>query len=90
MRKIDYYQLGATLYIPVMHKNLELILTKEKYPYLKSVVICLEDSTALSDMPSGMKRLKSIIDNFQINDLKVFIRPRNIENLKEILNFKDI
>jgi len=90
MRKIDYYELGATLYIPIIHKNLELILTREKYSYLKSIVICLEDSTALSDMPSGMKRLKSIVKNFEINDLKVFIRPRNINNLKEILNFKHI
>ncbi len=90
MRKVDYYELGATLYIPIMHKNLELILTQEKYPYLKSVVICLEDSTVLSDMPSGMKRLKSIVKHFEVNDLKVFIRPRNIDNLKEILNFKHI
>jgi len=90
MRKIDYYELGATLYIPIMHKNLELILKKEKYPYLKSVVICLEDSTALSDMPSGMRRLREIVDNFQITDLKVFIRPRDIKNFREILQFKDI
>ncbi|SFV57637.1 Citrate lyase beta chain [hydrothermal vent metagenome] len=90
MRKIDYYELGATLYIPIMHKNLELILKKEKYPYLKSVVICLEDSTALSDMPSGMRRLREIVENFQITDLKVFIRPRDIKNFREILQFKDI
>lgn len=90
MRKIDYYELGATLYIPVMHKNLELIVSKQKYPHLKSIVICLEDSTALSDMQEGMKRLDRILEQFTISDLKVFVRPRNIENLKEILNFKHI
>lgn len=90
MRKIDYYELGATLYVPIMHKNLELIVKREKYPFLKSIVICLEDSTALSDMEEGMKRLEKVLEQFAISDLKVFIRPRNIENLKDILKFKNI
>jgi len=76
--------------VPIMHKNLELIVQREKYPYLKSIVICLEDSTALSDMEEGMKRLGKILKDLRICDLKVFIRPRNIENLKEILKFKHI
>jgi len=90
MRKIDYYELGATLYIPIMHKNLELILSRDKYPYLKSVVICLEDSTASCDMVEGMKRLKRILKSFKRSDLKLFIRPRDIDNLLEILKFKRI
>ncbi|MDQ7085457.1 MAG: hypothetical protein Q9M36_11255 [Sulfurovum sp.] len=35
MRKIDYFELGATLYIPILQKNLEAILTAEKYPFFK-------------------------------------------------------
>jgi len=90
MRKIDYYQLGATLYIPILHKNLEAILKRKKYPFLKSVVICLEDSTALCDVANGMIILKDIIKNLQVTDLKVFIRPRNIANLQEMLLFENI
>ncbi|MEA3228673.1 MAG: HpcH/HpaI aldolase/citrate lyase family protein [Campylobacterota bacterium] len=90
MRKIDYYQLGATLYIPILHKNLEPILKREKYPFLKSIVICLEDSTALCDLESGMKILKNLIETFKPTDLKVFVRPRDIKNLREILEFKNI
>ncbi|MFK5976869.1 MAG: HpcH/HpaI aldolase/citrate lyase family protein [Sulfurovum sp.] len=90
MRKIDYYELGATLYIPIMNKNLELILKQEKYPYLKSVVICLEDSTALCDMLKGMKILENILENLKISNLKVFVRPRDINNLKDILSFPNI
>ena len=90
MRKIDYYELGATLYIPIMNRNLESILKQEKYPYLKSVVICLEDSTALCDIPKGMKILESILDSFKVSDLKVFVRPRDIDNLREILKFTNI
>ena len=90
MREIDYYELGATLYIPILHKNLEDILSRRKYLYIKSVVICLEDSTPLCDIPEGMSRLKEILENFSINSLKVFIRPRDIYNLKDILEFKNI
>ena len=90
MRKIDYYELGATLYIPIMNKNLELILKREKYQFLKSIVICLEDSTSLSDFENGVKILKKILKNFRQTRLKVFIRPRHINNLQDILKFKNI
>jgi citrate lyase beta subunit len=90
MREIEYYELGATLYIPILHKNLEDILSRRKYLYIKSVVICLEDSTSLCDIPEGMSRLKEILEDFSINSLKVFIRPRDIDNLKDILEFKNI
>lgn len=90
MRKIDYYDLGATLYIPCMHKNLELILKRQKYRHLKSIVICLEDSTALADVEKGMQRLKKILEEFSLSDLKVFIRPRHIKNLQDILQIKNI
>lgn len=90
MRKIDYFELGATLYVPILNKNLEAILTRQKYPFLKSIVVCLEDSTAQCDIENGMKRLKRILKEFKRTDLRVFIRPRNIENLREILKLKGI
>jgi len=90
MREIDYYELGGTLYIPILNKNLEAILKREKYPFLKSVVICLEDSTALCDVESGMVILEKIVREFQTTELKVFIRPRDIKNLEKILKFENI
>ena len=90
MREIDYFELGATLYIPIMHKNLEAILSQKKYPFLKSVVICLEDSTALCDVEQGMKILEALLKDFKQSALKVFIRARNIENLRQILCFEYI
>lgn len=90
MRKIEYYELGATLYVPCLNKNLELIIERKKYLYLKSIVICLEDSTALNEVEKGMKRLEKLLKQFIISDLKIFIRPRNIENLKDILKIKNI
>jgi len=90
MRDIDYYELGGTLYIPILQKNLEPILKREKYPFLKSIVICLEDSTALCDLEKGMEKLEKILSVFTQTDLKVFIRARGSKNLKEILKFKNI
>ena len=90
MRKIDYFELGATLYIPIMHKNLESILLRKKYTFLKSIVICLEDSTALCDVEKGMELLQSLLKYFEQTSLKVFIRSRNIDNLREILLFDGI
>ena len=87
---IDYYDLGATLYIPILQKNLKQILDREKYPFLKSIVICLEDSTPLCDVEEGMARLEEILIDLKKSSLKVFIRPRNIDNLKKILNFNQI
>ena len=90
MRKIDYFELGATLYIPIMNKNLELILKREKYPFLKSVVVCFEDSTKSCDVLNGIKRLEKILKWYKVTNLKLFIRPRNIENLKTLLKLKNI
>ena len=90
MREIDYFELGATLYIPIMHKNLEAILSREKYPFLKSVVICLEDSTAESDVQKGMQILKTLLESFEVSELKVFVRARDIANLRTVLCFEGI
>ena len=87
---IDYYDLGATLYIPILQKNLKQILEREKYPFLKSIVICLEDSTALCDIPKAMELLEGILKDFKKSSLNVFIRPRDISNLQNILKFNNI
>ena len=92
MRYINYYELGSTLYIPIIHQNLDSILTRKKYSFLKSIVICLEDSINLNELSNGMKKLKAHFNkhNKSKMSLKIFIRPRNIDNLKDILLFKNI
>lgn len=90
MREIDYYELGATLYLSVLHDNLPLILKREKYPRLRSLVICLEDALAQKDFPEGMIRLQQLIFAFEPTSLKVFIRPRDISNFIKILQMTGI
>ncbi len=90
MREIDYYDLGATLYMSVLHHNIDAILSRQKYPMLRSVVICLEDALPQKDFLRGMERLCEIIKKFEVSDLKVFVRPRNIENFQMILTIEGI
>ncbi len=90
MRKIDYFELGGTLYIPAIHKNLEAILLNHKYPFLTSVVICFEDSIKTSDVAKAMQIFQNILNNYKPFHLKVFVRGRNFENLKDILKLNYI
>jgi citrate lyase beta subunit len=91
IRNINYYELGATLYIPVIHKDLNKIIFENKYPSLKSIVICLEDSISDNQVNDGLKNIEYILNNMEINkNLKIFIRPRNLQMLKDLLNYNNI
>lgn len=90
MNNIHYTQLGATLFVPATHKNLVQILSRNKYINLKSVVIDTEDAISDKDLPSAMSIIKILLNSFKKNTLLVFIRPRNVEILKEILSYNNI
>lgn len=90
MRNINYLEMGATLYVPATHKHLFDVIIDNIYPNLKSVVICLEDSITEYEVQNSMMRLKELLKIYHRRELFVFIRPRNIENLKRILEIKHI
>ena len=87
---IDALELGGTLFVPASHKNLEAVLSGEKYPELRSVVIDFEDGLATSDRLQALDRLDSILENLQVTRLLRFIRPQNTQMLKEFLQQKNI
>jgi citrate lyase beta subunit len=87
---ISYINLGATLFVPSTHKNLLNILNKSKYPNLKSIVIDLEDGICDDELLDANKIIKNILKKYDKNSLLVFIRPRDVYNLKEILEYKNI
>ena len=89
-RSIDALELGGTLFVPASHKNLEAVLSGEKYPELRSVVIDFEDGLANADRPQALHRLNSILENLQEVKLLRFIRPQNPQMLKEFLQRKNI
>ncbi|WP_373073475.1 HpcH/HpaI aldolase/citrate lyase family protein [Sulfurimonas sp.] len=87
---IEYVKLGATLFVPSTHKNLQQILTQEKYPNLKSIVIDAEDGISEDDLLYAKQIIKDTLKNYQKNSLSVFIRPNDPNTLKEFLSYKNI
>ena len=89
-RSIDALELGGTLFVPASHKNLEAVLSGEKYPELRSIVIDFEDGLANTDRQQALHRLENILENLQEVKLLRFIRPQNPQMLKEFLQRKNI
>ena len=90
MREFSYLELGATLFIPATHKHLEAIILENKYPELKSVVIDLEDSIDDEQTQEAYERVKQLLEGYKPKKLLVFIRPKNIAMLEQLLFLKGI
>jgi len=91
MRKeIHALELGGTLFVPASHKNLEAVLSGEKYPDLRSVVIDFEDGLASADRQQALDKLPTLLEDLKETELLRFIRPKNKEMLKELLQWKSM
>ncbi|WP_343682237.1 HpcH/HpaI aldolase/citrate lyase family protein [Acinetobacter baylyi] len=87
--------LGATLYIPATRSDLWPIVTGEKYPELRSLVICLEDAINEQDVELAKQNLKQLLKKLQQQQWheqhpKVFIRPRHIAMAAELAEWQEI
>lgn len=83
--------LGATLYMPATRKDILDVALENKIPHLRSMVICLEDAVSEQDIPLALNSLIEITEALAAKRTLfqkplVFIRPRNIEMAKEILD----
>jgi len=81
---MDYISLGGTLFTPATYLNIDKLFTLEKYPTLKSLVIDLEDGC--DNYNEGIKNIKKL--DFSKRKIPTFLRPKNPNSLKEIINFK--
>lgn len=84
-------ELGATMYIPATHADLWEVTQGIKYPELKSVVVCLEDAVREDELHLAKENLKVLLNNINLNQTEakvaVFIRPRNLDTAKEIVDW---
>jgi len=87
---MDYLRLGATLYVPGTHNDLDAIGNGYKIPNLRSLVFCTEDSVSEKDLPSAMRNIGSSLEKLKHVDFMRFIRPRNPAVLMEFLLMKGI
>ena len=88
---VDPIQLGATMYVPVIHPAVSEIVSGTRYVGLKSVVLCLEDALAVKDVSKGLNLLKSFL-SVQRPDRKVltFVRPRSLDMAREISRYEGV
>ena len=90
MNIINYIELGGTLFIPATHKDLQAVVCDNKYPELKSILIDIEDGINDKGLDLAFKAIEKLLNIYEKKKLAVFIRPRDVETLKQILKFKDI
>lgn len=85
------YALGATLYMPIVHRRLPEFLSGELEFPSTSVVLCLEDALAEGDVARGISTLKNLLRNYSINsNTLVFVRPRSLEMGLQMAEFSGI
>ena len=89
-RGIDAAALGGTLFVPASHKHLETIARGGKFPRLRSVVFDTEDGLDAGALPEALQRLRWLLPTLEETGPLRFIRPRNVDVLREILQFEGI
>jgi citrate lyase beta subunit len=89
-REFDYIELGGTMYTPAISPHIISIANGEKFPFLQSVVFCLEDAIKKEQLSDAIQNIQSFLQNYKQSNIKVFIRPRDVDNLKDILSLDGI
>jgi citrate lyase beta subunit len=91
---MNHLELGASLYVPATHSEMLQIALGEKFPSLKSVIFDTEDSISYEEIPQAyeniMDLLSSLRDLNKQNRPLLFIRVRNPEEFKKVVQMKNI
>lgn len=89
---IDPIALGATLYLPATRDDLSAIVLARRYPDLRSVVICLEDSIRDDEVMLALSRLAQVLAQLDRDSDRplLFVRPRDARMLAQILTIPGI
>ena len=74
------YHLGATLYMPITHPKVGALLAGEIPAPSRSIVLCLEDALAESDVERGIAILRRSLSEIKTSRKgNIFVRPRSLE-----------
>lgn len=86
-----HLNLGASLYVPGTHVKLVEIADRKKYPELRSVIFCTEDSIRLEEIPFVLSNIENALTRMhqKVHMLR-FIRVRSPEVLSRCLQMKGI
>lgn len=79
------------MYVPVIHPDVADIVNGKRYRGLKSVVLCLEDALAVTDVKRGLCALNALLaEQRSNNEVLTFVRPRNLEMANEISQYAGV
>lgn len=76
------YEIGATLYMPVLHQRVREIVLGAAAPPASSIVLCLEDALHESDVERGVTTLMGLLAAAPAQPAarpRLFIRPRSFD-----------
>ena len=83
---VNVSALGASLYVPATHKDLQKIANSELQHHLRSVIFCTEDSVDKNDLKSALFNLGSVLQQMPYkSSLARFVRVRNPYVMKLVL-----
>jgi citrate lyase beta subunit len=81
---------GATMYMPALRSDLAEAGNGEKFPGLRSVVFCTEDSVRAEDLPLALENLRAALSRLRDGGIFRFIRPRDPSVLEAVLSMHGI
>lgn len=87
---MNYVKLGASLYVPATRQDLIAIGNREKYPFLRSVIFCTEDSVREEDVPTALLHLDHALRHFEPCGMLRFIRVRHPQVLRTVLQMDEV
>jgi len=90
MSRLEYLHLGGTLFIPASHKGLVAIVSEQKYPALKSLVIDFEDGLDREDILEAEVAFQRVLHLIDEHSPAVYVRARDTEHLSKLLQIEGI
>ncbi len=87
---MSHIALGASLYVPSTRTDLVAIGNGERYPELRSVIFCTEDSIRPDQLELALRSLEKTLPQLRPSGLMRFIRVRNPHVLGRLLSTEGI
>ena len=85
-----FLELGASLYVPATRPDLIALANRHKYPFLRSIIFCTEDSVAERDLPLALTQLEAMLRRLEPVPLLRFIRVRSPAILRTVLQMDGV
>ncbi|MBF0624526.1 MAG: HpcH/HpaI aldolase/citrate lyase family protein [Magnetococcales bacterium] len=88
--RISPLQLGASLYVPAVRPDIAAVANGDRYPDLKSVILCTEDSILPGQLEAALHNLREGMPRIVMDRPLVFVRPRDPKTLARIVAMRGV